>query len=225
MSSMISAVAAIRCRAACHRPGLAQILGTAGPAGHGNRALAVAALISWLLTACVGGYMLSRLIASGGIRRQRANRGGLSPAVLFWHFSMALTGLVLWAVYVTTSWPPLAWVAVTLLGPVAGLGLSTVTLWSPYPTPGGAGPAGGRLAGPDVDVFASRITDATLTRALTDEALASRLVEEVLAGALADPARRRRRPKGQVAALVPAGHGMLAITTILLAVLAAVATL
>ena len=43
---------------------------------------------------------------------------------------------------------------------------------------------------------------------------------------LADPVKRRRRgPKGQVAALVPAAHGMLAIATILLAVLAAVATL
>ncbi|HEY6279157.1 MAG TPA: hypothetical protein VIX86_22825 [Streptosporangiaceae bacterium] len=224
MSSMISAVAATRCTAGC--PGLAQVLAGADPGWHGNRALAVAALITWVLTASIGAYMLSRLIASGGVRRQREVRGGLSPAFLFWHFSLALTGLALWLAYVISGWPPLAWAAVVLLGPVAGLGLSTVTLWSPYPTPGGAGPAGGRLAAPGEDVLTSRITDATLTRALTDEALAARLVEEVLAGVMADPARRRRRgPKGQVAALVPAGHGMLAITTILLAVLAAVATL
>jgi len=169
--------------------------------------------------------MLTRLITSGGVRQQRANREGLSPLVLFWHFSLALSGLALWVSYLITSWPPLAWAAVALLGPVAGLGLSTVTLWTPYPTPGGPGPAGGRLATPSEDIITSRVTDATLTRALTDEALASALVEEVLAGVRADPAGRRRGPKGQLAALVPAAHGMLAITTILLAVLAAVATL
>ena len=224
MSSIIGAAAATRCAAPCSA--LAQALGDNEAAGHGNRALTVAALICWLLTASIGAYMLSRLIASGGVAQQRANREGLSPKVLFWHFSLALTGLALWVSYVITSWPPLTWAAVALLGPVAGLGLSTVTLWSPYPTPGGPGPAGGRLAAPGEDIITGRITDATLTRALTDEALASALVEEVLAGVLADPVKRRRRgPKGQVAALVPAAHGMLAIATILLAVLAAVATL
>lgn len=224
MSSMIGAVAATRCAAVC--PGLARVLAEAGAGEHDNRALTVAALACWLLTASIGGYMLSRLIATGGVRQQRADREGLPPAVLFWHFSLALSGLALWMIYLITSWPPLAWAAVALLGPVAGLGLSTVTLWSPYPTAGGPGPAGGRLAAPGEDVLASRITDATLTRALTDEALASALVEEVLAGVRADPAKRRRRAaKGQVAALIPAAHGMLAMATILLAVLAAVATL
>jgi hypothetical protein len=224
MSSIIGATVVSRCATAC--PGLAQVLADLEPGGHGNRALTVSALICWLLTASIGAYMLTRLITSGGVRQQRANREGLSPLVLFWHFSLALSGLVLWVSYLITSWPPLAWAAVALLGPVAGLGLSTVTLWTPYPTPGGPGPAGGRLATPSEDIITSRVTDATLTRALTDEALASALVEEVLAGVRADPARRRRRaPKGQLAALVPAAHGMLAITTILLAVLAAVATL
>jgi hypothetical protein len=224
MSSIIGAAAVTRCVTAC--PGLAQALADGDTGGHGNRALTVSALVCWLLTASIGGFMLTRLVTTGGVRQQRANREGLSPLVLFWHFSLALSGLALWVVYVITGWPPLAWAAVALLGPVAGLGLSTVTLWTPYPTPGGPGPAGGRLAAPSEDMITGRITDATLTRALTDEALASALVEEVLAGVRADPAQRRRRgPKGQLSALVPAAHGMLAIATILLAVLAAVATL
>jgi len=140
MSSIIGAAAASRCAASC--PGLAQVLADTGAGGHGNRALTVAALICWLLTASIGGYMLSRLIASGGVAQQRANREGLSPKVLFWHFSLALSGLALWVSYVITSWPPLTWAAVALLGPVAGLGLSTVTLWAPYPTPGGPEPQG-----------------------------------------------------------------------------------
>ena len=71
-------------------------------------------------------------------------------------------------------------------------------------------------------MLASRLTDSTLTHALTDAALASRLVEEVLAGAAA-PARPQRE-RGHAAALIPASHGVLALTTFLLAVLTAVGT-
>src|SRR5215472_12188452 len=103
--------------------------------------------------------------------------------------------------------------------PAIGLGLSTVTLLTPYPTEGSAGRAGGgQLAAPAEDVLAGQLTDATLTRALTDAALASRLVEEVLTGAAEDPVRRQRS-KGHAAALIPASHGLLALTTFLLAVL------
>ena len=117
-------------------------------------ALGLATLATWLLTAGLGAFMLSRLIASGGLRQQRATRGGLSPTVLFGHFSLAGTGLLVWACYVATGWVALAWSAVGLLMPAIGLGVSTVTLWTPYPRPGraaGAGPhddpGGGRAAG------------------------------------------------------------------------------
>jgi len=183
--------------------------------------LVVVTLISWLLTAGIGAYMLGTWIASGGVGKQRASREGLSPLVVLGHASLATTGLALWAAYTLTSWAPLAWSAVLVLMPAIGLGLSTVTLLTPFPAPDSAGRAGagGQLAGPAEDVLASRITDSTLTHALTDAALASRLVEEVLAGAAA-PAPPRTR--GHAAALIPASHGVLALTTFLLAVLAAV---
>ena len=101
-------------------------------------ALGLATLATWLLTAGLGAFMLSRLIASGGLRQQRATRGGLSPTVLFGHFSLAGTGLVVWVCYVATGWVALAWSAVGLLMPAIGLGVSTVTLWTPYPRPGRA---------------------------------------------------------------------------------------
>ena len=187
--------------------------------------LPTATLISWLLTAGIGAFMLGSWITHGGLREQRARREGLGPGVVLGHASLATTGLALWAAYALTRWPPLAWSAVLVLMPAIGLGLSTVTLWTPYPNPGGAGRAGGggQLAAPAEDVLASRLTDATLAHALTDAALASRLVEEVLASATAAPARPRR-PKGHAAALIPATHGVLALTTFLLAVLAAVGT-
>ena len=191
----------------------------------GHQVLPVITLISWLLTASIGGYMFGSWIAHDGVAQQRANRGGLRPEVIFGHVGLALTGLAVWTAYAITRWPPLAWSAVLVLMPVIGLGLSIVTLWVPYPVAGGAGRAGsgGQLAAPAEDVLASRLTDSTLTHALTDAALASRLVDEVLASVTADPARRR--PRGHAAALIPVGHGALALTTFLLAVLSAVGTI
>jgi hypothetical protein len=198
----------------------------AGPDAPGPdyRVLTVITLISWLLTASIGAYMLSTWIGSGGVRKQRASREALSPSVVLGHASLAATGLALWAAYTLTHWAPLAWSAVLVLMPAIGLGLSTVTLLTPFPAPDSAGRvgAGGQLAAPAEDVLASRLTDSTLTHALTDAALASRLVDEVLAGAAApDPPPR---DKGHAAALIPASHGVLALTTFLLAVLAAVGT-
>jgi len=197
------------------------LLAGPGAPGPGHRMLAVVTLISWLLTASIGAYMLGTWIAAGGVGKQRASREGLSPSVVLGHASLATTGLALWAAYTLTRWAPLAWSAVLVLMPAIGLGLSTVTLLTPFPAPDSAGRAGagGQLAAPAEDVLASRITDSTLTRALTDAALASRLVEEVLAGAAAPTPPRTR---GHATALIPASHGVLALTTFLLAVLAAV---
>ena len=195
-----------------------------GAPGPGHPVLAVITMISWLLTASIGAYMLSTWIGAGGLSQQRASRDGLSPSVVLGHAGLAATGLALWAAFTLTRWAPLAWSAVLVLMPAIGLGLSTVTLLTPFPAPDSAGRAGagGQLAAPAEDVLASRLTDRTLTRALTDAALASRLVDEVLAAAAApDPPPRA---KGHAAALIPASHGVLALTTFLLAVLAAVGT-
>lgn len=202
-----------------------QAVGTAGPSGHGDRVLTIVTLITWVLTASIGAYMLTRWIGSGGVQRQRQHPEGVGPAMIFGHMGGALFGLALWISYVLTAWTPLAWAAVIVLMPVIGFGISTVTLWTPYPTPGGPGVAGGRLATPTANVIATRVSDDTLTRALTDADLASRLIEEVLASMPAAPAPARRRVKGQLAALVPASHGVLAFTTFLLAVLTAVLAL
>jgi hypothetical protein len=196
-------------------------------------ALGMATLITWLLTAGLGAYMLSRLIASGGLREQRATRSGLSPAVLFGHFSLAGIGLAVWACYVATGWVVLAWSAVGLLMPAIGLGISTVTLWTPYPRPGpavGAGPpadpgrgrpAGGVPGGP-ADGWPGRpVTDEVLARALTDDVLASQLVEQVIASVLVHPSPAKRRSRDHLAAIIPAGHGIAAVATFALAVVTA----
>jgi hypothetical protein len=137
-----------------------------------------------------------------------------------------------WLSYLATSWIVLAWLAVGLLMLVIGLGVSTVTVWTPFPahratgmgaSPGTGDPAVSRFGASAEDALGGRLTDETLNRALTDDALLSRLVEDVVAGAREVPSRgAARRSIPNATALIPAGHGMAAIATMLLAVLTAV---
>jgi hypothetical protein len=196
-----------------------------------SRTLAFVTLITWLIDAGSGGYMLRTWIARGGLRRQRAS-DRLAPRVVFGHFGMATSGLLVWLSYLATGWIVLAWLAVGVLMLVIGLGVSTVTVWTPFPAhragPDGAGesaaggagdPAVSQCAATAENALGGRLTDETLNRALTDDALLSKLVEDVVAGARAVPSR-----KGipNATALIPAGHGMAAVATMLLAVLTAV---
>jgi hypothetical protein len=213
------------------------------------RALGIAALITWLLDAASGGYMLVTWVRRGGPRALIAAGDRLAPTLVFGHFGLASTGLLLWAGYVATLVLALAWVAVTLLIVVIGLGICTVTLWTPFPVHGartdddrraadgaGAGTGAGDIhpaAGLAGNSLTGRLTDDLLARALTDDALLHQLVDDVIAsvpsglepgaagkwpGSSSKPRQRRR----QVLALIPAGHGLAAITTVLLAVLTTV---
>lgn len=215
---------------------------TAAPTAHSG-ALGLATLLSWIFTASIGAYMLRSLVRHGALHRQRSVRDGLSPRVLYAHFSLALSGLVIWAAFLITGWGPLTWVAVALLTPAIGLGICTVTLWTPYPrSPGepaqapgpgqAAGPGqlsdgshrAGRFAPPAHGAAAGRVTDATLARALTDEVLAARLVDEVIASLPEGTPRRPRKPRVYPAAVIPFGHGLAALATFTLAVVTAVGT-
>jgi hypothetical protein len=215
---------------------------TAAPSAHSG-ALGLATLLSWLFTASIGAYMLRSLVAHGALRRQRSVRDGLSPRVLYTHFSLALTGLVVWAAFVGTGWGALAWVAVALLTPAIGLGICTVTLWTPYPRPAGdpghaeehpgtPGPGRRRRGSqgavlfppPAHDAVRGRLTDATLARAMTDEALAARLVDEVIASLPAGGTKRARKPRVYPAAVIPFGHGLGAVATFVMAVVTAIGT-
>lgn len=196
--------------------------------------LSVAALVTWLVTASLGACMLGTWLARGGLRERRATGHGPPPGMIFGHAGLALTGLCVWVSFLVTGWDVLAWAAAGLLMPVVGLGVATVTLWTPFPDPelpgaprlvagpGAPRAVGGMLAAHDEDVLARRLTDEVLARALTDDALARRLTEQVLASLPADPAKAEKKPRGHLAPLIPAGHGVAAVTTVLLAVLSAV---
>jgi len=196
--------------------------------------MAVAALVSWLVAGVAGVYMFGTWLSHGGPSRQRARSDGLPPAVIFIHLGVGALGFAAWVSYLVTGWVWLAWTAVGLLMPGIGLGICTVTLWAPYPTPpergtpvpddagpGGAGPVSGMLAAPAENAIGDRVTDEALATALSSEALAGQLINDMLAGLPGQqpPARRSLR---HLAPLIPAGHGLAAVATFVLTVLSAV---
>jgi hypothetical protein len=91
--------------------------------------MAVAALITWLVTAVAGFYMLGTWISKGGHKAGSGTR--LSPGLIFTHFVLAAVGLVVWIVYVINSNETLAWVGFVLLLPVALLGFTMFARWLP----------------------------------------------------------------------------------------------
>jgi hypothetical protein len=107
---------------------------SAPPRPGSNAALTFAALGAWVLAAGSGSYILAGWAAHGGLRRLRAGGAGrargasLSPAVIFGHFGLAAAGLLVWISYLATDEAGLAWAAVGLLLPVAGLGMAMVTI-------------------------------------------------------------------------------------------------
>jgi hypothetical protein len=170
--------------------------------------MAIAAMIAWVLTASIGAYMLRTWVTRGGLRRQRATGIGVPPPVVFGHASAALTGLLIWLGFIDTGLDLLAWLGVTAIGGAIALGVCTVTLWTPYPVAvppaqggrEGQGGSGESLPGEDTDI----VTD------------------EMIASLLADPFPASGRPRLKMAGLVPVAHGFAALTTFMLAVLAAI---
>ena len=196
------------------------------PSGH---ALPLYALASWLLTELLGALMARSWIAGGGIRvaRQRpAQPGAMSLPVLAGHAGLNLVGLVCWICFVLSGAAALAWLALAFMAPAIGLGISTVTIWTPYPgsrrdTGGSAEPGSAESgSGESRDARPGVMPEDELRRRLSDDELAAQLVDELLSRNFAQPSARtvNLRP------LVPLGHGVLAIATFLLAVLAAIAT-
>ena len=89
--------------------------------------MAVTALITWLITAVGGFFMLARWIGGGGHRPGGGSR--LSPAMVFTHFALAAAGLVVWIIYVAAGSDALTWVAFVLLLPTALLGFAMFARW------------------------------------------------------------------------------------------------
>jgi hypothetical protein len=114
--------------------------------------MAIAALITWVLTAGGGFYMLATWLSKGGNQQPRTSN--FPPALIFGHFALAAVGLVVWIIYVITDTEALTWIAFVLLIPVALLGFTMLSRWIPTrrtgvrAASGGAGTSAGAEQGP-----------------------------------------------------------------------------
>lgn len=156
--------------------------------------MAVAALVTWIITAGFGFFMLGTWLSNGGARSGGATASHFRPPVVFGHFLLAAAGLVVWIVYVFTDSTTLAWVAFVDLLVVAVIGDTLVLRW--FKDRGGAAGTAGRPAG-------RRRTGAGGTASMTENPTAAQLAEQ-------------RIPPAAVVV-----HGLFAVTTIVLVLLAA----
>ena len=86
-----------------------------------------AALITWILTAGGGFFLLTIWLREGGM--QQRGGGRIHPGLVLTHFALAAIGLVLWIVFVANGNETLAWIAFALLLVVALLGFGMFALW------------------------------------------------------------------------------------------------
>lgn len=185
------------------------------PSGH---ALPFYALASWLLTELLGALMVRSWIASGGMRAARQRPPGsdeISLPILAGHAGLNLAGLICWVCFVLSGATALAWLGLAFMASAIGLGISTVAIWTPYPA---------KRAEPEADSAGHEpgvLSRDDLARALADDELSEHLVDELLRANVAPPLAMHwsLRP------LLPLAHGVLAIGTFLLAVLAAIAAI
>jgi hypothetical protein len=88
-----------------------------------------AALIAWVLTAGGGFTMLALWLKHGGQQQTDPARRYIRPPLIFGHFALAATGLVLWIIYVIADTDAIAWIAFVVLIPVALLGFTMFARW------------------------------------------------------------------------------------------------
>jgi len=179
-----------------------------------------ATFISWLLTASLGAFMLRTWLARGGLRRERARPGGLPPQLIGGHAGLALVGLAVWGAYLASGARALAWTAVGVLMVTVGLGLCTVTLWTPYP----ARKPGERRASAGDE--ATVVVPGTAAGAAEDDGSPEdQITDEKIARLIDEPRREyaawHRPIRPNLAVLVPVAHGFAAVATFVLAVMTA----
>jgi hypothetical protein len=88
-----------------------------------------AALVTWILAALVGGYLLATWVVKGGLRRVGQRRSRFAPPLILGHGGLATVGLGIWVTYLVVAATALAWAALADLVVVAALGSTMFGLW------------------------------------------------------------------------------------------------
>jgi hypothetical protein len=88
-----------------------------------------AALITWVITALGGFGLLVIWLQRGGVRQAAQPGRRIRTPLIFTHFLLAASGLVLWIIYLAADTKGWAWAAFVVLLVVAGLGFAMFALW------------------------------------------------------------------------------------------------
>jgi len=215
-------------------PAIASGSGSGEPLGHKDLGMDIAALIAWLVTAAAGGYLLGSWLSHGGTLRSRVGGTGSPPAVIIGHFGLALAGLVIWVIYLVVGWAALAWTAVGVLLPVAGLGMAALSIGLPglprlpglpgRPVPAVAGSATAGATTTGAATTGAATTGAATTGAVTAGGAAATgggAADSADSSAATGGSGPLRSGKRRLSPLIVAVHGAFAVTTMLLVLLAA----
>src|SRR3954453_4265683 len=90
----------------------------------------MAGLVTWLLAALIGLYLLRTWIVNGGLRGRGTGRPSrFAPALILGHGGLAPPGLAVRVSSLIVGAQPLGWGAVAIRVPVAALGSTMFGLW------------------------------------------------------------------------------------------------
>jgi hypothetical protein len=154
--------------------------------------MAYVALILWLITAMGGLYMLAVWLIENDVTNQDTARSRLPVPVIFGHLLLAVSGLGVWVAYLLLDRPVLAWTAVLILLGIALLGVTMFARWIPVYRGPAHHPA---ITGPGGPVALGAVQAPTLLQQVPAE--------------------------GNFQVVIVVGHGMLAVTTLVLVLLTA----
>jgi hypothetical protein len=98
------------------------------------------ALLVWFVTALWGLYMLAVWLIENDATDQRNKASRLPLPVIAAHMTLAVSGLVVWVIYLLLDRAALAWAALGILGGIALLGFTMFARWIPVYRSTGAVP-------------------------------------------------------------------------------------
>jgi hypothetical protein len=170
----------------------------------------VVALITWIVTALGGLYLLAIWLIEYDPDFQRAAATRLPVPVVSGHVLFAVGGLVVWVMYLITDKDIFAWSTIAILAFVATFGLTMAVRWIGVYR---AGPI--RVAAPHLTVTpgAAHHSDAWLPA----DAWAARTAGS--AGRGPKPGELAVPPERHFPVSVVIGHGLFAVATIVLVLL------
>lgn len=110
--------------------------------------MSLISLIFWITTIFVGLFLLAIWLIEYDPDYQRAAATRLPISVISSHVLLAVTGLVVWIMYLITDSERLAWVTVAILTAVVSLGITMAVRWARVYRADGPG---AHARGPDGD--------------------------------------------------------------------------